>query len=168
MERIWVHSYPQGIPADITGQLNQYASLAAMLNYSLQKYAGSTAYISMGSRITYAELDRKSLQFAAWLQSVGIQKGDRIALMMPNLLQYPICLFGALRAGAVVVNTNPLYTPSELRHQLKDSGAKAIVIAENFAHTLQEVLPDTEIKSIVITSVGEMLGPIKGKIVDLA
>uniref|UniRef100_UPI00333F119B AMP-binding protein n=1 Tax=Paracandidimonas soli TaxID=1917182 RepID=UPI00333F119B len=167
MERIWLKNYPQGIPADITDQLDQHASLAAMLDYSLKRYAGNTAYTSMGARITYAELDRKSQQFAAWLQSIGIRKGDRVALMMPNLLQYPICLFGALRAGAIVVNTNPLYTPSELRHQLKDSGARVIVIAENFAHTLQEALPDTDVETIVVTSVGELLGAVKGAIVDL-
>ena len=117
--------------------------------------------------LTYAELDRQSLAFAGWLQSIGLGKGSRVALMMPNLLQYPICLFGALRAGCIVVNCNPLYTPRELEHQLKDSGAEAIVVVENFAHTVEQVLPHTAVRHVIVTSMGEMLGFVKGIVVNL-
>ncbi len=167
MERIWLEHYPKGVPADITDQAQAYASLAAMFDESCLNHAQDVAYISMGSSMTYAQLDAHSRHFAAWLQSVGIKKGERVALMMPNLLQYPVCLFGTLRAGAVVVNTNPLYTGTELEHQLRDSGAETIVIAENFAHTLEQILAKTVIKHIVVTSLGEMLGTVKGTITDL-
>ncbi|NYT58424.1 AMP-binding protein [Alcaligenaceae bacterium] len=167
MEPIWLEHYPPGIPADITDEAAKYDSLMAMFEESCLQYAQNVAYISMGVRLTYAELDERSRHFAAWLQSQGIGKGDRVALMMPNLLQYPICLFGVLRAGAVVVNTNPLYTPTELEHQLQDSGAETIIIAENFAHTLQKALAHTSIKTIVTTSVGDMLGTMKGAITNL-
>jgi len=167
MERIWLKHYPEGIPADITDQAAACASLADMMEQSAKKHAERVAYVSMGAQLRYRELDASSRQFAAWLQSVGVQKGDRVALMMPNLLQYPVCLFGALRAGAVVVNTNPLYTATELLHQLRDSGAQTIVIAENFAHILQQVVAQTQVRNIVVTSVGEMLGGVKGWITNL-
>ena len=167
MERIWLEHYPAGVPADIDDAAARYDSLAAIFEESCKRHGPATAYISMGVRLTYAQLDERARDFAAWLQSIGVGKGDRIALMMPNLLQYPVCLFGALRAGAVVVNTNPLYTPTELEHQLNDAGATTIVIAENFAHTLQEVLPRTPIRHVVLTSLGDMLGGLKGMLVDM-
>lgn len=167
MERIWLDHYPPGIPADITDEAAGYDSLVSIFEESCQRYPQNIAYISMGASVSYAELDKQARHFAAWLQSIGIKKGDRVALMMPNLLQYPVCLFGTLRAGAVVVNTNPLYTATELEHQLSDSGTQTIIIAENFAHTLQKALPKTDIKNIVVTSVGEMLGTVKGAITDL-
>ena len=166
MERIWLDHYPDGVPADITDQAQRYDSLVALFEESCKLYAERVAYVSMGSTMTYAQLDQRSRDFAAWLQTIGVQKGDRVALMMPNMLQYPVCLFGTMRAGAVVVNTNPLYTADELTHQLKGSGAQTIVIAENFAHTLQKSLPHTDIKSIVLTSLGEMLGTAKGMATD--
>lgn len=166
MDRIWLKNYPEGVPADIYDQAAAYPSLAAMLEDSCKRYADKVAYISLGSTLTYAELDVHSRHFAAWLQSIGVKQGDRVALMMPNLLQYPVCLFGTLRAGAVVVNTNPLYTAHELEYQLSDSGAETVVIAENFAHTLQAALPRTPIKNIVVASVGDMLGPVKGAIIN--
>ncbi|MDS1139648.1 AMP-binding protein [Pusillimonas sp. SM2304] len=167
MEPIWLDHYPSGIPADITAEAAKYDSLVAMFEESCSRYAQNVAYISMGVQMTYAELDARSRHFAAWLQARGVKKGDRVALMMPNLLQYPVCLFGVLRIGAVAVNTNPLYTPSELEHQLQDSGAETIVIAENFAHTLQKALPNTPIKTIVMTSLGDMLGTVKGAVTNL-
>lgn len=167
MEPIWLEHYPKGVPADITDQAAKYASLADLFEQSCRQYAHNTAYISMGATMNYEQTHRKAQAFAAWLQSRGIQKGDRVALMMPNLLQYPICLFGTLMAGAVVVNTNPLYTAHELHHQLSDSGATMVVVAENFAHTLQQALPNTQVKQIVVTSLGEMLGFPKGLLTDL-
>jgi long-chain acyl-CoA synthetase len=165
MEKIWLKSYPQGIPADI-GPLTE-SSLAELMANACQRYGDRIAYLSMGKSLTYAELDRQSLAFAGWLQSIGLGKGSRVALMMPNLLQYPICLFGALRAGCIVVNCNPLYTPRELEHQLKDSGAEAIVVVENFAHTVEQVLPHTAVRHVIVTSMGEMLGFVKGIVVNL-
>lgn len=167
MEPIWLDHYPPGVPADITDEAAKYDSLMAMFEESCSRHAQNVAYISMGVKLTYAELDERSQQFAAWLQAHGIKKGDRVALMMPNLLQYPVCLFGVLRMGGVVVNTNPLYTPTELEHQLQDSGAETIVIAENFAHTLQKALPNTPIKTIIKTSVGDMLGTVRGAVTNL-
>ena len=164
MQRIWLDSYPHGVPATIDS--SRYNSLVEIFEESCSRYAERTAYISMGVTMTFRELERKSRHFAAWLQLIGMGKGRRVALMMPNLLQYPICLFGALRAGCVVVNCNPLYTAHELQHQLKDSGAEVIVIVENFVHTLQEVMKDTEIRHVVTTSLGEMLGPLKGRVTD--
>lgn len=163
-ERPWLKNYPVGIPANIDP--NKYSSLVEFFDDILVKYASLPAYYCMGKTITFAQLDKMSKRFGAYLISRGLQKGDRIALMMPNMLQYPIALVGALRAGLIVVNTNPLYTPREMLHQFTDSGAKAIVIAENFASNLQKVLPDTEINTIIVTSIGEMLGFIKGGIVD--
>ncbi|MCE1182858.1 MAG: AMP-binding protein, partial [Rhodocyclales bacterium] len=165
MEKIWLQSYPAGIPAEI--DIDHIPSLVALFEEACRKYADKVAYISMGKEMTYGELDALTRDFAGWLQARGLQKGDRVALMMPNLLQYPVALFGALRAGGVVVNCNPLYTPRELEHQLKDSGATMIVIVENFAHTLEQVIARTAIKQVVVTPLGEMLGALKGALVNM-
>lgn len=167
MNPIWYDHYPPGIPTDITQEAEACPSLAELFEESCARFVRRNAYISMGVSLTYGELDEASRCFAGWLQSVGLKKGDRIALMMPNLLQYPICLFGAWRAGAVVVNTNPLYTADELQHQLEDSGAEYIVIAENFAHTLAKTPARSQLRHIVVTRVGDMLGPVKGTITNL-
>ena len=164
MEKIWLQSYPNGVPAVI--DIDHIPSLVALFEQACQRYADQVAYISMGREITYRQLDTEAAEFAGWLQSKGMQKGDRVALMMPNILQYPVALFGTLRAGCVVVNCNPLYTPRELEHQLKDSGATAIVIVENFAHTLEQVIERTAIRHLVVTSMGEKLGGLKGMIVN--
>ena len=164
MDRIWLKSYPPGVPADIDP--GEYKSLVELFEVGIRKYAERPAFTNMGKTITYAELDAQSRAFGAWLQSKGLAKGARVAIMMPNCLQYPIAMFGTLRAGCTVVNVNPLYTPRELEHQLKDSGAEVIVVLENFGHVLQEVRAKTPIKHIVVTSLGEMLG-IKGLIVNL-
>ena len=165
MDKIWLKSYPAGIPADIS--TDHCPSLVALVEEACRKYAERTAFISMGQELSYAELDARSREFAGWLQARGLGKGDRVALMMPNLLQYPVALVGALRAGCVVVNCNPLYTPRELEHQLKDSGATAIVIVENFAHTLEQVIARTAVRHVVVTPMGEMLGFPKGLLVNL-
>src|SRR5688572_13405876 len=164
MERIWLKSYPPGVPADIDP--SEFRSLVELFDSSIRKYAERPAYHSMGKTISFAELERLSRQFAAWLQGRGLAKGARVAIMMPNCLQYPIAMFGTLRAGCTVVNVNPLYTPRELEHQLKDSGAEVIVVLENFGRVLQEVRHKTPLKHIVVTSLGEMLG-VKGLIVNL-
>ncbi len=164
MEKIWLQSYPEGIPAEI--DIDHIPSLVALFDKACKTYADKVAYISMGREITYRQLDAEASEFAGWLQAKGMQKGDRVALMMPNILQYPVALFGTLRAGCVVVNCNPLYTPRELEHQLKDSGATAIVIVENFANTLEQVIARTAIKHVVVTSMGEKLGGLKGAIVN--
>ncbi len=157
MERPWIKSYPPGVPADI--DLSAYASIPDILETSCNRFADLPAFHCMGAGITYRELDRLSLDFGSWLQNVaGLGKGARVALMMPNLLQYPVAIFGVLRAGLVGVNCNPLYTPRELEHPLNDSGAEAIVILENFAHTLQEVIGRTKVKTVVTTQIGDMLG----------
>ncbi len=157
MERPWIKSYPPGVPADI--DLSAYGSIPDILETSCNRFADLPAFHCMGAGITYRELDRLSLDFGSWLQNVaGLGKGARVALMMPNLLQYPVAIFGVLRAGLVGVNCNPLYTPRELEHQLNDSGAEAIVILENFAHTLQEVIGRTKVKTVVTTQIGDMLG----------
>jgi long-chain acyl-CoA synthetase len=163
MEKIWLKSYPPGMPAEIT--LGEYKSVGELFEKSCKKFAERPAFTCMGKTKTFAEIDRLSRDFAAWLQSKGLPKGSRIALMMPNVLQYPVALFGTLRAGYTVVNVNPLYTARELEHQLKDSGAEVIVILENFAVTLQEVLAKTPIKHVVVTALGDMLGA-KGIIVN--
>jgi long-chain acyl-CoA synthetase len=164
MDKIWLKSYPQGVPAEVG--IDHLPSLVALFEEACAKYASKVAFISMGATLTYRQLDQRSREFAGWLRSLGLQKGDRVALMMPNLLQYPVALFGALRAGCVVVNCNPLYTPRELEYQLQDSGAKAIVIVENFAHTLEQVLSRTSVKHVVVTPMGEMLGLAKGALVN--
>jgi long-chain acyl-CoA synthetase len=163
MEKIWLQSYPTGVPAEI--DIEHIPSLVALFEQACATYADKVAYISMGKEMTYRQLEADSMAFAGWLQSKGLKKGDRVALMMPNLLQYPVALFGTLRAGCIVVNCNPLYTPRELEHQLKDSGATAIVIVENFAHTLDQIVAHTAIKHVIVTPMGEMLG-LKGHIVN--
>ncbi len=164
MEKIWLKSYPAGVPAEI--DINAYQSIGQMFDLSVAAYRDRIAYINMGRSITYGELDVQARHFAAWLQSLGLPKGARVALMMPNLLQYPVCMFGALRAGYTVVNCNPLYTAPELEHQLTDSGADVIVVVENFAHVLQACLAQTPVKHIVVTTMGDMLGFPKRQIVN--
>jgi long-chain acyl-CoA synthetase len=163
MDKIWLKNYPPGVPADIDP--SRYASLRDLFDDSVAKFANREAYACMGKSITFADIERDSRVFAAWLQAQGLKKGDRVALMMPNVLQYPVALFGILRAGCTVVNVNPLYTPRELEHQLKDSGARIIVILENFAHVLEQVIARTGIEKTVVTSLGEMLGA-KGMLVN--
>ena len=162
--RPWLKNYPKGIPANIDP--DAYPSVVALIEETFEKYRKLPAFSCMDKEITFDQLDKQSKQFGAYLRSRGLEPGDRIALMMPNLLQYPIALFGALRAGLVVVNTNPLYTPREMQHQFTDSGAKAIVICDNFAANLEKIINDTEIKTVIVTSIGEMLGAVKGTIVD--
>ncbi len=164
MDKIWIKNYPPGVPEEIS--ISHISSLVDLFEEACRKHADRVAYISMGKEMTYREVDNLSRDFAGWLQSLGFGKGDRVALMMPNVLQYPVALFGTLRAGCVVVNVNPLYTPRELEHQLKDSGAKAIVILENFATTLEQVLVRTDVKHVVVTPMGEMLGLLKGTLVN--
>jgi len=165
VDRKWLFHYPPGVPADIDP--DRVGSLKALIEEAMVTYRRQPAFANMGATLTYAQLDELSRAFAAWLQhKSGLVRGDRVALMMPNLLQYPIALFGVLRAGLVVVNTNPLYTARELEHQLVDSGAKAIVIVENFAHVLEAVLPRTSLKKVLVTAVGDMLGIPKGFIVN--
>ena len=162
-QRIWLKSYPQGIPADIPGL--PAGSIGDLLVDACRQYAGRPAFACMGKSMTFAEIEKASSAFGAWLQSRGLAKGARVAIMMPNVLQYPVAMMGALRAGYTVVNVNPLYTPRELEHQLKDSGAEAIVILENFAATLQAVVARTKVKHVIVASMGEMLG-LKGLIVN--
>jgi long-chain acyl-CoA synthetase len=162
--RPWLKNYPSGIPANIN--VEAYETLVDMVNEAFRKFAANPAFACMGKTLTFQQVDKMSAQFGAYLQSRGLEPGDKIALMMPNLLQYPIALFGALRAGLVIVNTNPLYTPREMLHQFNDSGAKAIVIAENFAANLEKIMPDTSIKTVIVTSLGEMLGFPKSLIVN--
>jgi long-chain acyl-CoA synthetase len=163
-EHPWYKSYPTGVQQEIDA--NQYASIIEILENSMEEYKDLPAFENMGKSITYGEVDELSLNFASYLQNeVGLKKGDRIALQMPNLLQYPVALFGALRAGLVVVNTNPLYTPREMKHQFNDSGAVAIVIVANFASNLEQIIGETGIKTVIVTKLGDMLG-LKGGIVN--
>jgi long-chain acyl-CoA synthetase len=166
MDRFWLKHYPPGVPADIDA--DQYSSLVALIEDGFAKYATRNAYAFMDKYFTYADIDRYSAAFGAWLQGLGLARGARVAIMMPNVVQYPIALAGVLRAGYVVVNVNPLYTPRELEHQLKDSGAEAIVILENFAATLQQVIAKTQVKHVALASIGDMLGFPKGAIVNFA
>jgi len=163
-DRPWLSSYPQGVPADIDA--SRYASLVALMEESFTKYADRTAYSFMGKDVSYAETDKQSKALAAYLQGLGLVKGDRVAAMMPNCPQYPMAVAAILRAGLILVNVNPLYTPRELEHQLKDSGAKAIVIMENFGITLQHCIASTPIKHIVLASMGDRLGFLKGALVN--
>jgi long-chain acyl-CoA synthetase len=166
MERIWLKSYLPGMATDIDP--STLPSLKHMAEQSFATFRERAAYIQMGHRLTYGELDRRSRDFAAWLQNVaGLKRGDRLAIMLPNVLQYPVAMFAALRLGITVVNTNPLYTAPELEHQLRDAGCAAILVLENFAHVLEAVLPKTSIKHVITTSVGECLGFPKGPIVDM-
>ena len=163
-DRPWLSSYPQGVPADIDA--SQYSSLVGLMEESFAKYADRTAYSFMGKDVNYAETDKLSKAFGAYLQGLGLAKGDRVAVMMPNCPQYPIAVAAILRAGLILVNVNPLYTPRELEHQLKDSGAKAIVIMENFGTTLQQCIAATPIKHIVLAAMGDRLGFLKGALVN--
>ncbi len=166
VEKIWLEkSYPPGVPHEIDP--DKYASIVDMFNKYVGVYADRAAFINMGAEITYSELEEQATAFAAYLQQeLGLKKGDKFAIMVPNTLQYPIALFGALKAGLTVVNVNPLYTARELEHQLKDSGTKAILIIENFAHTLQEVIANTPVEKVILTSLGDRLGTLKGAIVN--
>ena len=165
MDKLWLQSYPPNVPELI--DLGQYRSLTDLFHHSVAKYRDHPAFSNLGKVLTYAQMDVLTQQFAAYLiHRAGLQPGERIAIMMPNLLQYPVALFAALRAGLVVVNTNPLYTERELEHQLKDSGAKAIVILANFAHTLEKVMDEVGIKSIITTEIGDLLGFPKSLLVN--
>ncbi len=164
MERIWLKQYPAGVPADI--DVTQYSSLVELLEESFAKFADRKAFICMDKSINYRDLDEMSTALGAYLQGKGLQKGARVALMMPNVLQYPVSTAAVLRAGYAVVNVNPLYTPRELEHQLKDSGAEAIIVLENFAHTVQQVIAKTAVKHVIVGSMGDLLG-FKGMIVNL-
>lgn len=159
MDKLWLKSYPKGVPAEI--DYTQYRSLVHLLEEAFQKYASRNAYVCMGKFMTYGEVDALSKKLGAWLQSRGLKKGARVAIMMPNVLQYPVAMAAILRAGYTVVNVNPLYTPRELEHQLVDSGAEAIIILENFATTLEQVIGRTQVKHVVVASMGEMLGGAK-------
>ncbi len=163
-DRIWLKAYPQGVPADI--DVAQYTSLVALMEESFKKYADRAAYNFMGKDVTYAQTDTQSQAFAAYLQSLGLARGDRVAIMMPNVPQYPVAVAAVLRAGLVLVNVNPLYTPRELEHQLKDSGAKAIVILENFGTTLEKCIANTPVKHVVLCAMGDQLGLLKGTLVN--
>jgi len=164
MDRPWLKNYPPGIPANIDAK--KYETVVQFADECIEKYGNITAFECMGKTLSYKELGVQSKAFGAYLQSRGLNPGDRIALMMPNLLQYPIALFGALKAGLIVVNTNPLYTAREMKHQILDSGVKAIVICENFAHNLEKIMGDTEINVVITTSIGELLGAVKGTITN--
>ena len=163
-DRIWLRSYPEGVPADI--DTAPYPSLVALMEESFRQYASRTAYSFMGKDVTYAQTDSLSSALAAYLQGLGLARGDRVGIMMPNLPQYPVAVAAILRAGLVVVNINPLYTPRELEHQLKDSGAKAIVIIENFASTLEQCIANTAVKHVVLCAMGDQLGLLKGALVN--
>lgn len=162
-EKPWLATYPDVVPAQIPPL--EFASLPDLLEKSCARFADRKAFSSMGKTMTYRELEAQTRKVAAWLQSIGLQKGDRVAVMMPNVLQNPVAVYGILRAGLVVVNVNPLYTPRELEHQLNDSGAKAILVLENFARTVEQVINKTDLCHVVVTSLGEMLGP-KGHIIN--
>lgn len=165
MEKIWLKSYPTGVPAEI--DLSAYASLVELFEESFSQHAEREAFVCMGKSMTYAELERLSRQMAAWLQAQNLQPGARVALMLPNLLQYPVAMMAVLRAGYVVVNVNPLYTENELEHQLKDSGAEVIVVLENFAATLAKVIARTAIKQVIVASIGDLMG-VKGPFINVA
>ena len=164
MEKIWLKSYPEGVPAEIDS--TQYRSVTHLLEESFRKYADRNAYVCMDKFLTYGELDKLSLQMGAWLQSKGLKPGARVAIMLPNVLQYPVAMAAILRAGYTVVNVNPLYTPRELQHQLVDSGSEAIIVLENFATTVEQVLAHTQVKHVIVASMGDMLGTLKGTLVN--
>lgn len=163
MDKPWLQHYPAGVPANINP--DAYPRVIDMLEECFQKYPERVAFYFMGKSLTFRQIDEMSRNFGAYLRSRGLEPGDRVALMMPNIMQYPVAMFGVLRAGMILVNTNPLYTPREMRHQFVDSGAKAVIIAENFAANLQQIMAETQIKTVILTSIGEMLG-FKGKIVN--
>jgi long-chain acyl-CoA synthetase len=162
----WLEHYPDGVPAEI--DLSEFSSITDIFDKSCAEHAGKTAFINMGKSISYGELDKLTRDFAAWLQAQGLEPGDRIAMMMPNVLQYPVALFGALRAGLVVVNTNPMYTARELSHQLSDAGARAIVVVENFAHVLEKVRSEVPVEFIITTAIGDLFDFPKRQIVNFA
>ncbi|PLY42688.1 long-chain fatty acid--CoA ligase [Janthinobacterium sp. ROICE36] len=164
MDKIWLKSYPDSVPAEI--DCTQYRSVTHLLEESFQKYADRNAFVCMDKFITYRELDQLSQQMGAWLQSKGLQPGARVAIMLPNVLQYPVAMAAILRAGYTVVNVNPLYTPRELQHQLIDSGSVAIIVLENFATTVEQVLPHTQVKHVIVATMGDLLGGLKGAIVN--
>ena len=167
MDKIWLKSYPKGVPAELPTPA--YKSVRDMIDFSLREFAGRPAYTNMGTTLTFADLDRLSMQFAGYLQKeLRLLKGERVAIMLPNVLQYPVALCGIFRAGLVVVNVNPLYTARELKHQLVDSGAKCIIILENFAHILESVVADTQVQQVVTTGVGDLLKWPKGAFVNFA
>jgi long-chain acyl-CoA synthetase len=165
MEKIWLSHYPQGVPPEV--DLHAYASLVELFDRSCARYAARPAFSSMGTVLTYADVERATRDFAAYLQGRGLVPGDRVALMMPNVLQYPVALFGAFRAGFVVVNCNPLYTPRELEYQLVDSGAKAIVVLENFAKTVETVVAATSVETVIVTAIGDLFPPLKGLVTNI-
>src|SRR5476649_634364 len=165
MEKIWLKSYPAGVPEEIDE--TRYNSLSDLLEESFREHRSKGAFVCMGKAITYGELDTLSSRLAAWLQSRGLKTGARVAIMMPNVVQYPVAIAAILRAGYVVVNVNPLYTPRELEFQLKDSGAEAIVVLENFAHNLAQVIARTSVRHVVVASMGDLLGALKGTLVNL-
>src|SRR5712692_5553516 len=164
MDRIWLKHYPPGVPAEV--DYRQYRSIGELFGSNTATYRDRPAYTNMGRTIGFGDLERLSRAIGAWLQGKGLAKGARVAVMMPNCLQYPACVFGILRAGYTVVNVNPLYTARELEHQLKDSGAEAIVVLENFATTVQQVMGKTSLKHVIVGSMGDLLG-LKGVIVNL-
>jgi len=166
VDRVWLKRYPAGVPAQIDP--DHYSSLLDIFEQSIAKFADKVAFVNMGKSITYRQLDQQSQAFSAYLQhELGLKKGDAVAIMMPNLLQYPVALMGVLRAGCSVVNVNPLYTPRELQHQLTDSKARAIIIVENFAHTLMAVEKNIQVEHVILTKMGDMLGAVKGTLVNL-
>lgn len=165
MEKVWLNHYPEGVPHDI--DVSAYNSALGVFNAAVEKFRDNPSFSNLGATLTYAQLDQLAAQFAAYLQKqLGLQKGDRIAIQMPNLLQYPVALFGAMKAGLIIVNTNPLYTAREMQHQFKDSGAKAIVLLANSAHFLEQIIGQTDIQHVIITEVGDMLGFPKKLIVN--
>lgn len=165
LNKVWLKRYPADVPAEIDA--DRYTSLVDLFEQATQRYTHQTAFINMGQPMTFHQLEQQSRAFAAYLQSeLKLSKGDRVAIMMPNLLQYPVALFGILRAGMVVVNINPLYTPRELKHQLNDSGASAIVIVSNFAHTLEKVVKETAVRHVILTRLGDQLAPVKATLVN--
>lgn len=165
LNKVWLKRYPADVPAEISA--DRYTSLVDLFEQAAKRYADQPAFLNMGQKMSYRQLEEKSRAFAAYLQNqLGLKAGDRVALMMPNLLQYPVALFGVLRAGMVVVNVNPLYTPRELKHQLNDSGASAIVIVSNFAHTLEKVVAETAVRHVILTRMGDQLAPIKATLVN--
>jgi len=164
VDKPWLQRYPEGVPAEI--DLSPYSSILDIYDQSMASFAQRVAYMNFDKSMTFAELDRLSEQFGAYLQGLGLEKGDRIALMLPNILQYPVAIFGALKAGLVIVNTNPMYTARELRHQLNDSGARAILVVENFAHVLEKVRAEVPVEHVITTRVGDLLGFPKGALIN--
>jgi long-chain acyl-CoA synthetase len=156
MDRFWLKSYPPGVPSDIDPSV--YPSVVALVEESFAKYRDQKAYVCMDKALTFGEIDTLSTALGAWLQGRGLKRGARVAIMMPNVLQYPVAVAAVLRAGFIAVNVNPLYTARELQHQLEDSGAEAVVVLENFAHTVQQVLARTAVKHVIVGSMGDMLG----------